>query len=335
MDFSRTHRVGKGESPAYPAGRLSPKKRNLIPMRLFIFCKLLTLGLLLPQLVLAGAWTLPKGHFWTKATFMHQSTNEEYVAVGGGGRPPDPSITYEAGDRARYRFNGSYSSKALFLDIFYGITDRVDVGIQVPFFRQQFQDAALLTGFGEPRRATGFSDIRGLVKLGLLTGTTVSSLKFGFKAPTGDFQNEDGLIPVGEGQWDLDLILQLGRSLWPIRAYANVDLGYRLRKKNEKIDRDPGDEWFFMGEVGYSPHKLMLLAVKVEGVRGKAATSFGIKTISDVKRVTYFSPTLAMGPFNNLNLEAALRISVNGRSFPAGRMLVLGVSYTGDPFRKH
>ena len=294
----------------------------------------LLLGVLLPQLVSAGAWTLPKGHIWTKATFMHQSTNEEYVGVGGAGRPPDPSITYQAGDRARYRFDGSYSSRAVFLDVFYGVTDRVDIGVQVPFFRQQFQDAALLTGFGEPRRATGFSDIRGFMKVGLLTGPTVGSIKLGFKAPTGNFQNADGLIPVGEGQWDFDFIVQLGRSLWPVRAYANVDAGFRLRMRNKKIDRDPGNEWFFMGEFGYSPHKQLLMSVKVEGVRGKAATTFGIKTIQDVKRVTYISPTLVIGPFNNLNIEAALRISVNGRSFPAGRMLVLGASYSGNPFQE-
>ncbi len=153
-----------------------------------------------PEALHAGAWTLPRGHFWTKFTFMHQSTDEEYVGVGGAGRPPDPGITYGAGDRARYRFDGEYNSRAVFLDVFYGVTDRFDIGLQVPFFRQEFQDAAILTGFGEPRTATGFSDLRTFLKYRMLAEPLVASLKVGSKAPTGDFRNEDGLIPVGEGQ---------------------------------------------------------------------------------------------------------------------------------------
>ncbi len=296
-------------------------------------CLILFLGtlFLLPGDLLAGAWTLPRGHLWTKLTFMYQSTNEEYVSVGGAGRPPDPSITYQAGDRARYRFNGNYNSRAFFFDIFYGVTDRIDVGAQVPFFRQQFQDASILTGFGEPRTATGFSDIRGFFKYRAFQKHLINTLTFGFKAPTGNFVNEDGLIPVGEGQWDLDFIVQLGRSFWPVRAYANLDVGYRLRLKNDKIDRDPGNEWFYTAEAGYTPIANLLLALKLEGIRGKPATVFGIQTSQDVKRVTYLSPTVSFGPVNHFSLEAALRISINGRSFPAGQMLVLGISYSGNP----
>jgi hypothetical protein len=289
---------------------------------------------LIPGVLLAGAWTLPKGHVWSKITFMRQATDEEYVSVGGSGRPPDPAVKYEAGDRAHYRFDGSYDSQAVFVELFYGLTDRIDLGAQVPFFRQRFQDTAILTGFGEPRTATGFSDTRGFVKVRWLQEPFVSTAKLGFKAPTGDFRNEDGLIPVGEGQWDFDFILQVGRSFWPVRAYANVDVGYRLRLKNDEIDRDPGDEWFYLAEVGYQPTDGILMALKIEGIRGKPATNFGIKTVQDVKRVTYISPTVSAGPYDGISLEGALRISVNGRSFPAGRMLVVGLSYSGDPFRR-
>ncbi len=301
--------------------------KRLVLLLLFGAC-------LMPQNLLAGAWTLPRGHIWTKLTYLDQSTQEEYVSVGGQGRPPDPAVKFEPGDRARYRFNGKYKSRAVFFDLFYGVTDRFDLGVQIPFFRQQFQDDALLTGFGEPRRATGFSDIRGFVKFRLFQEPAIGSFKFGFKAPTGEFVNEDGMIPVGEGQWDFDLIFQLGRSFWPIPAYANLDLGYRLRLKNDEIARDPGDEFFFFGEVGYSPRQKLLIALKLEGIRSKSANILGISNSSTIKRVTYFVPTLSFGPFNHVSLEAALRISLNGRSFPAGQMLVVGVSYSGSPFKQ-
>ena len=94
----------------------------------------LWIALLAPQEARADAWTLPKGHIWTKITFLKQSTDEEYVAVGGAGRAPDPSRVYQAGDRARYRFDGSYDSRAVFFDLFYGVTDRFEIGVQLPFF---------------------------------------------------------------------------------------------------------------------------------------------------------------------------------------------------------
>ena len=97
--------------------------------------------------------------------------------------------------------------KATVLDLLYGVTDRFDIGLQLPFFRQRFEDTAILTGFGEPRTASGVSDARAFLKLRLLQNPLVTGLKFGLKAPTGDFRNEDGLIPVGEGQWDFDVIL--------------------------------------------------------------------------------------------------------------------------------
>ena len=74
----------------------------------------------MPSEVWAGAWTLKKGDFWAKIALMMQATNEEYVAVGGSGREPDFFRIYEPGDRARYRENGQYDSRAVFLIYFMG-----------------------------------------------------------------------------------------------------------------------------------------------------------------------------------------------------------------------
>ena len=154
-------------------------------------------------------------------------------------------------------------------------------------------------------------------------------MKLGFKAPTGDFVVVDGLIPVGEGQWDFDFIGQLGHSFWPLPIYANLDIGYRLRLKNDKISRDPGNEWLFNAEIGYTPMARVLLALKLDGIRGNPSTTIGLTIPSDVKRVTYLSPTVSLKAFNSLQLEGALRFSLKGRNFPAGNMLVIGLVYTG------
>ena len=286
----------------------------------------------IPGNVVAGAWTLPRNHVWCKVAFLGQTTDEEYVGASGSGRGPDPARVYNVGNRARYRFNGKYRSRALFFDLFYGATDRIDVGLQLPFFRQEYQDTPLLTGFGEPRRATGFGDFRGFLKVNLLNLPAVGTLKFGFKAPSGEFVNEDGLIPVGEGQWDFDAIVQMGRSFWPAPFYVNGDFGYRLRLRNAEIDRDPGDEWIFLAEAGMQLRRSVLVGIKIHGIRGKAATVFGARIQSDIKKISYISPVISLGPFRGFTLETAMNISVHGRNYPAGWMAVVGLSYRGNAF---
>lgn len=303
--------------------------KNML-LRSFAFTLLVAVACPVPEDVFAGAWTLPKNHVWCKIAVLGQTTHEEYVGAPGSGRGSDPTRIYNVGNRAPYRFNGRYRSRAIFFDLFYGATDRIDIGLQLPFFRQEYQDTPLLTGFGEPRTATGFGDIRGLLKFNLFNLGTVGTLKLGFKAPSGEFVNEDGLIPVGEGQWDFDAAVQLGRSFWPRPVYANADVGYRLRLRNAETDRDPGNEWTFLAETGLRVRRNALVGIKVHGIRGKAATVFGARIHSDIKKVTYISPAISLGPFRRFTLETALNISVHGRNYPAGWMAVVGLSYQGN-----
>jgi hypothetical protein len=95
-----------------------------------------------------------------------------------------------------------------------------------------------------------------------------------------------------QGQWDFDFIVQLGRSFWPFRAYANADLGYRLRKKNGEVDRDPGDEFFWIAEFGYQWTKKLLTVIKYEGIEGQETTSLGLQLSGDVKKIQYISPAV-------------------------------------------
>lgn len=301
---------------------------------LFRLTPALLLLLFLPSSAGAGAWTQPKGHIWSKLTIMAQSTTEEYVAVGVAGREPDIQRVYIPGERAPYDDLGEYDSRAAFFDLWYGVTDRIDIGVQIPWFRQEFVNDALLIGFGEPRVASGFSDIRGFLKINLVQKPFVGTVKFGFKAPTGEFVNEEGIIPVGEAQWDFDVVGQIGKSLWPLPVYANLDVGYRFRLKNEDIDRDPGNELLFLGEVGVNPRSWALVALKLEGIRGKKGKVLGVTNDSLVKRISYLSPTAVLGPWNNVSFEAAARISLNGRSFPAGALYTIGVQYSGNPFSR-
>ena len=267
--------------------------------------------------VSAGAWTLQRGQFWSKITYFQQRTEEWYIGKGRFGTP---------GTRAPYDFKGQYESRAVFFEGLYGVTDRLDLGLQVPYFDQSFANAA----FAAPRTDTGLSDVRVLAKLRLLAKPLVLALKTGVKMPTGEFKNEDGLIPVGEGQWDFDFIGQAGRSFWPLPLYSNIDLGYRVRTRNEQIDRDPGDEWFLNAELGYQLVRQLMLLGKCEVLRSDPAIDFfgDFEIETGIKRITYLTPTLLYAVGQRTTVEAAVRFSLNGRNFPAGRQLVLGLATT-------
>lgn len=262
----------------------------------------------------AGAWTLQQGQFWGKLTYFQQRTQEWYVGKGRFGAP---------GTRACYDFDGQYESRAVFFEGQYGVSDRLDLGLQIPYFDQSFANAA----FAEPRTDSGLSDIRASAKFRLLARPVVVAFKASVKMPTGAFKNEDGLIPVGEGQWDFDFVGQVGRSFWPLPLYGNIDIGYRVRTRNAQIDRDPGDEWFLNAEIGYQLVRRLMLQGKCEVLRSRPAVVFG-GIEAEIKRITYLAPALlyAVGP--RTTVEAAVRFSLNGRNFPAGRQFVLGLTTT-------
>jgi len=277
---------------------------------------------------------LPKGHLWTKVSYFQQNTDEWYIASPQG----FGDSLVEASTRQPYRFNGKYESKAVFIEAFYGVTERLDVGLQIPYFDQLFNDDTQVV----PPSDAGFSDIRIFSKWRLLSKPFLLTLKGGVKMATGQFRNEDGLIPVGEGQWDFDTGVQVGRSFWPLPLYANAEVGYRFRLENKEIIRDPGDEWFFNAEVGYSITRKLLAAAKLEVLRGKAGTDFGFRNRSQIKRITYFNPVVSYYLYGGITAEVGARLSLGGRNFPAGQQLVIGLSSDVDvlkavraaPYRK-
>ncbi|MBT7164046.1 MAG: hypothetical protein HN904_14790 [Victivallales bacterium] len=251
---------------------------------------LVLLAMLMPVVAHAGAWTTPAGSLWTKISWFRQSTDEWYTDNDQPILLPDNTLgSRPAGSRQPYRFNGQYESTAFFMEGYYGLTDAVDVGLQMPWFDQSFDDDTRIDSPAE----SGFSDLRIFARWQVLRRPFLLTLKGGAKIPTAEFRNEDGLIPVGEGQWDYDIVLQMGRSFWPIPAYANIDLGYRVRTENESILRDPGDEWLVTAEAGYNLLPSLLLTMKYEGLYSKAGKSFGLRNESLTKRFTYLSPSMS------------------------------------------
>ncbi len=299
--------------------------RHLTPLLI------VALSALMPQMAAAGAWTLGKGNVWSKITYLSQSTNEHYDNDGNVGEIP-----------ARYK------SQQVYLDVYYGLNDRIDVGIQLPYISNEFVDVSPDHPFyGAPdKKDSGLGDIRGFAKINLVNSADlVGTLKLGLKAPMGEYREVPEALSITGGQWDFDVVAQLGRSFYPAPVYANVDLGYRLRGEYKDSNPDdaggvdrtytPGGEFVFNAEAGYNPMDKFLLALKYERIAGAEYDTInnppaGSQEETLNQSVSYLAPTVLVNLHPSLSVEASARTAVSGSRYFAGQIYTVGVSYSGS-----
>ena len=275
------------------------------------------LGSLLLPASGAAQWPVGQGDYWAKLSFFHHRTTEEFRSNG----EKRPYLADDAVSR----------SNAVFFDALVGLTDRLDVWAQVPYFDLSFDDAA------NDRDSRGVGDVRLSARYNLLQlrgGTIPVSARFTVKAPVADLTVDAEVIPLGEGQWDYEAWLESGVSLWPLPLYSVVWLGYRWRTLNETTTRDPGNEFTFLAELGGTSLVGGLGAkVVVDGIFGEPGVIQGIQLgPGDRREILYVAPTLLYGFTPETMLEVGVRIPLKGRNFPAGAPIQIGVFHQGSLF---
>lgn len=279
-------------------------------------------GLALAALLLGPSpshaqWPAGSGDYWVKLSFLHHRTTEQFRS--NGERRPF------LGDDAESR------SSAVFFDALVGVTDRLDLWVQVPYFDLSFDDVA-----GD-RNSTGVGDIRISTRYNLLQlrgGSIPVSARFTVKAPVAELTVDSEVIPVGEGQWDYEAWLESGISLWPHPLYSVVWVGYRWRSLNEETTRDPGDEIALLAEVGGTGWVGGLGAkIVLHGIFGRAGAIQGVALGPDDRReILYLAPTLLYDFTPSTTLELGARLPLRGRNFPAGAPLQIGLFHRGALF---
>jgi len=262
-------------------------------------------------------WPVGQGSGWAKLSVFHHRTTEEYRPDGG---------------KAAFLNNGAESrSTAIYADLLLGLTDRVDVWLQVPYFDLNFDDDT------ERRHSSGIGDVRLSARVNLLqlrNGSVPVSARFTVKAPVDSLEIDAEVIPVGEGQWDYEAWLESGISLWPLPLYSVVWVGYRWRGLNESTTREPGDEFTFLGEVGGTSLIGGLGGkVVVDGIFGQPGRIQGLQ-LGDLDRreIVYVTPTALYSFTDSTLLEIAVHIPLRGKNFPAGAPLQIGLFHQGDFF---
>ncbi len=276
----------------------------------------------------AGAWTLRKGRLWVKSAFLIQRTDERYAnqAHFCGDQ------FWRNGERAPYFFNGPGESNAVYMDIWYGLTDRFELQLQLPYFDIAFEDDV------NPDRPSsqGLGDVRFGLRYRIPFKPIVTTFRIGAKAPTGFFNKDSEVVPIGDGQWDLEVSADFGRSFWPLPAYANLSVGYRFRFEPDlqTTNLDPGDEFWFRAETGVKVRNNLEIKTLVEGFWGQEFTALfedsNLEINNSERRILYFKPGVGWMIFDALEFEFSAMFSLSGKNYPAGKIYILGLAYSFD-----
>lgn len=252
----------------------------------------------------AGQWVEDPGQGWASLAAYHQDTRESYDRRG------------EQGD---FPGNGHAVATQAFLTVAWGLTTGLDAWGQFSFQRLQFDD---LTG---RRTSSGPGDMRLYLRFNplLLWGHAIPvALRGGVKIPVGDFDVGTSVIPLGDGQRDWELMLEVGHSFYPAPFYLMGWAGYRWRESRDDGRVDFGDERFFYVAAGGTA-VIVDFKVSLEGWYGATPVFNAVRAVGAERDMIRLSPSLLLdvGPGQ---LEIGGRVSLSGRNLPAGSDVVLG-----------
>jgi hypothetical protein len=192
---------------------------------LYLKIALITIMVLfcLANQVLAGAWTMKKGQMYAKLSINYYYTDEDFDEHGHKHSLPN--------DGEFYDFNLTWYQE-------YGLLDYLTILFSVPYKHLHYEDNNFKSD------TWGFGDIELGLKFRLLEKPVVLSVQSKVKIPEAYDENED--VPLGNGQWDGELRILLGKSFWPFPAYLGIEGGYMWRAE------EPADEFKYLIEFGYT-----------------------------------------------------------------------------------
>jgi hypothetical protein len=207
-------------------------------------------------------------------------------------------------------YNGKRTETAVPVDIYYSITDRVEIGVQ-PKFRMLKAEAdahGLFPALDE--QGSGIGDTWVKAKFMLMPEPIVAA-RLGVKIATGDNQPEGDDIATGDGQMDLDGALLLGMPAGS--GTFDAAIGYRMRMENDD-KYAPGSEIHFMAGYTYNLNEATNLGIAGDGYFGSDAKLDGEALDESGTSAVWINPSIDYTLENGLQLGAGYHYPLMGKS---------------------
>ncbi len=244
----------------------------------------------------AGAWTAKKNGIYEKAAFNYYYASETFDS--GGSRIDTPN-------------HGKYTDYNINNYIEYGLLDDLTLINSLTYkwiYNDTDQIRAKAYGLGD-------TDLGARYKLLDSEKIGIVSTQLLVKIP-GTYSKNDPL-PLGNGQFDGELRMLYGRSLYPwIPGYANVEFGYRWRAG------DPSDEIRYLVEFGVDVTKNFYARAKLDGIlsvdNGRKTDGSGNPTATNNFDLGKLDLALGFKITPTWGLELGYRPDIYGQNTAAG-----------------
>ncbi|GIV60673.1 MAG: hypothetical protein KatS3mg043_1762 [Rhodothermaceae bacterium] len=283
----------------------------------------------------AGISRFQAGEAQVKLTRAHVTAAMQWD-FDGTEKPYAPGVDGEA-----------FFDRSLYVYGEYGLADRLTLVMLVPFKRVTVHDtrfAYTTEGFGSMMLGlrVGLASLLGVSLRRAAAALTVTTT-----LPLGYTRN---LTPsLGPGQVDVQAVFGYGLSLYPLPAYLQAGLGYRLRSGFYGLSQaracapgpppvpcladerpDYADEWLFSAEAGLTLGRWALLQALVHGTWSNQPPETGFNPANPIPTRTRYVKTgagLTLYPLPRLGLSAQVFRTPFGRNTIRSTDWFFGLEY--------
>lgn len=257
-----------------------------------------------PTLTQSGAIrTMPPRSGWIQLSLSGQRATEGFNPLG---------------ERQDFIGGSEFVTRSLYLTGAYGLTEGLEVWAQLPIH------SLSVDGRAGSSEGSGIGDVRAALRVSpALFGLELPlAVRAGIKLPGGDFPVDPRLLPLTEGQRDLEVSVESGWSSADLPVYVVGWVGYRWRGANEAAGFQPGDERFAHAAVGGGLGPVSL-ELGVDALWGLTPNEQGLSLEGARRRLVQLLPTVGAEVWRG-RLEMTTPIPVSGRNLPAGLGVSLG-----------
>ena len=310
----------------------------------------------------AQAEVIPPGHGVASLVYVRSDTGARFDFLGDRDR-----VIPSAGPL----FTGRAVTDVLTLDIAYGVLPRLEAHVSIPYALTSQPsigaDGKTISGREQSPSSSGLGNIRFGARYNLISRPVYLTAKVDIKAPasTPDLEQlfNGVTLPIREGQTDVDLSGQIGRTFSVHERAFSVggELGYRVRftQQNGALDTftrgslpvKPGNEVIYNLRLGYRVMSRLTLLLNGDGIEESdydvpfRFTRIGndgfLRTVGTQGAASGFTPDypkqtgrriFTLGPLASIGLNRRASISGGvlfaalGQNFPAGKFWVLSLS---------